>query len=144
MSGASARASLSDTPPASLIEVLAATEARSAGVSWSRCWWANSTPRLNLRAWDSSVSRLSSKYSAASSTIRKAGLRWPRDGDAFEGRLDDARDHVATEQRRRVGLEERLAGIDQDDRAGLHGLEHVEPIGLRGEHPIEAGTCSTL
>ena len=32
---------------------------------------------------------------------------------------------------------ERLAGIDQHDRTVLQGLEHVEPIGLGGEHAIE-------
>ena len=41
------------------------------------------------------------------------------EGNTFEGRRYDARDHVPAEERGCIGLEQRLARVDQDHRPAL-------------------------
>src|SRR5258708_40105594 len=50
---------------------------------------------------------------------------------------DHESEHVAAEQGRGIGFQERLAGIDENDLAALHRVEHIEAIAARGEHAVE-------
>ena len=60
-----------------------------------------------------------------------------RNRDTFEGGGDDPSNHGATEERRRIALEERLAGANQDYSSVLQSLEHVEAVVRRREHAVE-------
>ena len=81
-----------------------------------------------------SNSNLPSEYVAARPEGLESGCLF---GDRRRG------DEVATEQTRRIVLEQQSRCVDQDDLAGLHGIEHVEPV-FDANMRSNAGTCRML